>query len=293
MHLIVNPAAAGGRLGRDWPRLRERLAGLGLTLPESVTRAPGHATELAAEAVAAGHDVVVAAGGDGTLCEVLQGLHAAGRGALAILPLGTGNDAARTLEIPLALEAAARTVQAGHRRRVDLLRAGDRVVLNAVGVGLLGAINVNASTIKWVRGIGAYLAAGVGTLFNYRCPEIELTNGSFHYRGPMTILAVQNGVTTGGGFQLCPGALPDDGELDATLVMHTNVPSRIGAVARCLRGTLGRKAFTREVRFRRLALRCTERLPFHWDGNPSHIDPPGIDFEVLPAAIEVVVPLRG
>jgi YegS/Rv2252/BmrU family lipid kinase len=292
VHVIVNPAAAGGRLGRDWPRLRERLAALGFTPTVSVTRAPGHATELAAEAVAAGHEVVVAAGGDGTICEVLQGLFAAGQGVLAILPLGTGNDAARTLGIPLDLAAAARTVLAGERRRVDLVRAGDLVVLNAVGIGLLGAINVNSSNIKWVRGLGAYLTAGVGTLFNYRCPEIELTDGEFHYRGPMTILAIHNGVTTGGGFRLCPNALPDDGELDATLVSHTGIPSRLGALVDCLRGTLGRKPFTREVRFRRLELRCTERLPFHWDGNPSHIDPPGIDFEVLPGALEVVAPAR-
>lgn len=293
MQLIVNPAAAGGRLGRDWPRLRERLAQMGFAPPVAVTRAPGHATELAAEAVAAGHELVVAAGGDGTICEVLQGLFAAGQGALAILPLGTGNDAARTLGIPLDLAAAARTVLAGARRRVDLVRAGDLVVLNAIGIGLLGAINVNSANIKWVRGLGAYLTAGVGTLFNYRCPEIELTDGDFHYRGPMTILAIHNGVTTGGGFRLCPSALPDDGELDATLVSHTGIPSRLGALVDCLRGTLGRKAFTREVRFRRLELRCTERLPFHWDGNPSHIDPPGIDFEILPGAIEVVTPARG
>jgi diacylglycerol kinase (ATP) len=293
VHLIVNPAAAGGRLGRDWPRLRGRLAAAGLDLPCSMTRAPGHASELAAEAVAAGHEVVVAAGGDGTLCEVVQGLHAAGRGALGILPLGTGNDAARTLEVPLDLAGAARVVLAGHRRRVDLLRAGDRVVLNAIGIGLLGSINVNSTSIKWVRGIGAYLAAGIGTLFDYRCPEIELTNGDFHYRGPMTILAIQNGVTTGGGFRLCPAALPDDGVADATLVTRTTVPGRVGAVADCLRGRLGRRAFTREVRFRRLELRCTERLPYHWDGNPDHIEPPGIDFEVLPSALEVVVPEPG
>ncbi len=290
MHLIVNPAAAGGRLGREWPRLRERLAAMGFAPSFSITRAPGHASELAAEAVAAGHEVVSAAGGDGTLCEVVQGLHAAGRGALGILPLGTGNDAARTLGLPLDLAAATRVVLAGHRRRVDLLRAGDRVVLNAIGIGLLGSINVNASTIKWVRGIGAYLAAGLGTLFNYRCPEIELTNGSFHYRGPMTILAIHNGVTTGGGFRLCPGALPDDGVADATLVTHTGIPSRVGALSHCIRGTLGSKSFTREVRFHRLELRCTERLPYHWDGNPDHIEPPGIDFELLPAALDVVVP---
>ncbi len=109
----------------------------------------------------------------------------------------------------------------------------------------------------------------------------------------MTILAIQNGVTTGGGFRLCPAALPDDGVADATLVMRTSVPARVGAVADCLRGRLGGRAFTHEVRFRRLELRCAERLPYHWDGNPDHIEPPGIDFEVLPSALEVVVPEPG
>lgn len=290
MHLIVNPAAAGGRLGRQWPQVRARLQAAGLDPSFSLTRAPGHASDLAAEALAAGHEVVVAAGGDGTICEVVQGIHRCGRGALGILPLGTGNDAARTLGLPLELSAAAAVLAADRRRRVDLMQAGRRVVLNAIGIGLLGAINVNSTSIKWVRGMGAYLAAGVGTLFRYRCPEITLTIADFRFAGAMTILAIHNGVTTGGGFRLCPAARPDDGELDATLVTATGVPARLGALLDCLRGTLGRKSFTRELRFARLELRYAERLPWHWDGNPDFLEPPGIDITVLPGALEVVAP---
>lgn len=291
VHLVVNPAAAGGRLGREWPRLRARLGALGVDVPFSLTRAPGHASDLAAEAVAAGAEVVVAAGGDGTICEVLQGLHGSGRGVLAILPLGTGNDAARTLGLPLRFDDAVRVLLGGERRRVDLMKVGSRVVLNAIGVGLLGSINVNAQSVKLVRGIGAYLVAATGTLFNYRCPQIELVDGDFRYAGPMTILAIHNGPTTGGGFRLCPGAMPDDGRLDATLVMETGVSSRLAALSHAMRGSLGTKPFTRELSFRRLELRCDERLPFHWDGNPDFIEPPGTTFEVLSAALEVIAPL--
>jgi len=290
MHLIVNPAAAGGRVGKNWPRLCNRLKELGLDLPFSSTEAPGHATQLAAEAAAQGADVVVAVGGDGTICEVVEGLHAAGRGALGILPLGTGNDAARTLGLPLKLEPAVRVLLAGHRRRVDLVKAGDHVVLNAIGVGLLGAINLNSTEIKFVRGIGAYLVAAVGTLFRYRCPHIVLESDQFRYDGPMTILAIGNGPTTGGGFRLCPNAVPDDGELDATLVSQTTVPTRLGAMVDAIRGTLARKPFTQEIRFTRMVLKIDERQPWHWDGNPSYLEPPGITFEVLPKALEVVVP---
>lgn len=291
MLIIVNPAAAGGRLGRQWPRLGGRLRALGIDLPTVWTRAPGHASDLAAEAVAAGHAVVVAAGGDGTICEVLEGLQRAGRGTLAILPLGTGNDAARALGLPLRFEAAARVLLDGAPRRVDVMRAGERSVLNAIGIGLLGAINVNASRIKAVRGIAAYLAAASTTLFRYRCPEIELLDGDgFHYRGPMTILAIQSGPTTGGGFRLCPGARPDDGEIDVTLVTHTAVPARLGALSHAVRGTLASKPFTSERRIRRLELRCAEPLPCHWDGNPGAIEPPGLVFEALAGAQEVLLP---
>ena len=98
-----------------------------------VTHGPLDATTFARRAAHAGCDVVFLAGGDGTICEAVQGLHEAGRGRLAVLPLGTGNDAARTLGLPLHLEEAARVALQGQRRRVDLMRLGNRVAFNAIG----------------------------------------------------------------------------------------------------------------------------------------------------------------
>ena len=120
MHLIVNPAAAGGRLGKRWSGVAARLRQLGLDAPVSLTTAPGHASDLAADAAARGAGVVVAVGGDGTVSEVLEGIHGSSV-ALGILPLGTGNDAARTLAVPSGLEAAVRVLLADRRRRIDLV----------------------------------------------------------------------------------------------------------------------------------------------------------------------------
>lgn len=290
MLLIVNPAAAGGRLGRQWPRLHARLRAAGFDPPLVFTEAPGHATHLAAEAVRRGETVVVVAGGDGTICEAVQGLYDAGGAILGILPLGTGNDAARTVGVPVNLEAAVQVITAGTTRRVDLMRAGDRVVLNAIGIGLLGAINVNSTKIKFVRGIAAYLAAAAGTLFSYDCPEIALSTGPFKYRGRMTILAIHSGVTTGGGFRLTPAALPDDGSLDALLVEATSVPARLARLVAAVQGTIAKKRGSHELRFTRLELETAVPLPCHFDGNPSHIEPPGMTFEVLPAAQVVLAP---
>lgn len=288
MHLIVNPAAAGGRVGKQWPRIHEEMKAAGFDPPREFTRAPGHASELAANAVRRGADIVVAAGGDGTICEVVQGLHDAGRGTLGILPLGTGNDAARTLGLPLTVSAAAAILLAARRRRVDLMKLGDHVVFNAIGIGLLGSINVNAAAIKVVRGIAAYLAAASGTLFSYTPIPIELDGEGFHYAGGMTILALHNGVTTGGGFRLTPGAVCDDGELDGCLVGPIGVATRLVRLVAALKGTLGEKPGSQAFRFRRMRLSTEVRIPSHLDGNPFYIEPPGTDIEVLPGALEVI-----
>jgi len=288
VHLIVNPAAAGGRLGRDWPGLSESLAAAGFAPPVTFTKAPGHATEIAAQLVSNGTDVVAVAGGDGTICEAIEGMHAAGRGILAILPLGTGNDAARTLGLPLKLAEAAQVALNGGRRRVDLMRIGDRVVFNAIGIGLLGDINLRAARIKKVRGIAAYLVAATGSLFGYAAPRVEVETGDDAYEGSMLILAVHCGPTTGGGFRLAPEAVCDDGVLDATLVENVPVAARLHRLATALAGTLPSQRGSHPLRFTRMTLRTDTPLPAHLDGNPWRVEPPGVDIEVLPRALEIV-----
>lgn len=290
LHLIVNPAAAGGRVGRHWRRLESRLRVVGLELATTFTRAPGHATELARELLAAGHETLVVAGGDGTLCEAARGVHDAGRGRIAVLPLGTGNDAARAFGVPRRLEEAAHVALGETTRRVDLMRLGDQVVVNAIGLGLLGAINARAAAIKVVRGMAAYLVAATGTLFRHLPADIELRNENFCYRGGMTILAVHNGPTTGGGFRLTPDAVPDDGLLDACLVGPVGIPGRLSRLLSALRGSLGRRRGSYEFSFARLELMTKQSIPAHLDGNAHLVHPPGVTIQVLPAALEVVVP---
>ena len=289
MRIIVNPAAAGGRLGRQWPRTEALLRGCGLSAPVIFTEAPGHAGELAATAVAEGVTRVVVAGGDGTVCEAAEGLYRAGGGELAILPLGTGNDAARTLGVPLDLAAAARAAVNGTIREVDLIRVGERLVLNAIGVGLTGDINDRAARIKWVRGIAVYLVTTVASLFRYRTPTVRMRSEAGVYEGTMMILAVHGGPTTGGGFALTPAAVPDDGLLDACLVPEVSVAKRLDRLAAAMRGALGSKPGTVELQSRWLELEFAEPLPAHLDGNSVRLEPPSVRFEVVPKALRVVV----
>jgi diacylglycerol kinase (ATP) len=290
VRIIINPAAAGGRLGRQWPETAQRLAGWGLDAPVVFTEAPGHATELAAAAVADGVERVVVAGGDGTVCEAAEGLFKAGGGELAILPLGTGNDAARSLGVPLDLEDATRAAAAGRPRPVDLIRVGDRYVLNAIGVGLTGDINDRAVRIKWVRGIAVYLLAALSALFRYRTQRVQMVTEDRNYEGSMLILAVHGGPTTGGGFALTPAAVPDDGLLDACLVEEVGPIGRLARLIAAMKGALGDKAGTHELQAPWLELHFQRPLPAHLDGNSVTLEPPLVRFEVVPGALKVVVP---
>ena len=290
MKTIVNPAAAGGRLGREWPRLEERLAENGFRPQTIFTEAPGHATDLAAEAIAAGSTRIAVAGGDGTVCEAAEGVYRAGGCELAILPLGTGNDAARTLGVSTTFAEAASTAVNGRLRPVDLIRVGDRVVLNAIGVGMTGDINDRAMKIKWVRGITMYLLATLSALFRYRMRPVRMVTEDGEIEAEMLILAVHGGPTTGGGFALTPKAVIDDGLLDACLVEEVGPGGRLMRLAAAMQGKLGRKKGAHEIQATSLELHFDRPLPAHLDGNSVTLEPPVVKFEVLPGALQVVVP---
>lgn len=290
--LIVNPAAGGGRLAREWPRIEHRLRDRGLTSPVVETNAPNHATDLAQRALEDGVETVVSVGGDGTMCEVIAGMVRVGRGTLGILPLGTGNDAAGTLGIPVELDAATDILVAGETRSVDLIRIGDRVALNAIGIGLLGDINTRAVRLKRVRGIAAYLAAALASLCTFRSPKVRLSSAEIDLEEEMTVLAVHGGPTTGGGFKLAPGADPTDGLMDICFVGRLPLLSRPRRLVAALRGTLGSLPRSQTFRLPAFTLQFESPIPCHLDGNVWQLDPPRIDVEVLPRAIKVLTPTR-
>ena len=145
----------------------------------------------------------------------------------------------------------------------------------------------------WLQTSLVYLAAAVVGILRAPCPEVEIETDDFTYTGPMTILALHNGPTTGGGFRLAPAAITDDGVLDTCLVGRVSIPGRFVRLAAALRGRLGQQKRSYELRFCRLVLRTSQPLDCHLDGNPTVIAPPGLIVETLPAALEVAASRPG
>jgi len=222
--LVFNPNAAAGRAARLLPPIRgafERFARVDV----AETRAPGDAAALVAGADLADYDGVVAAGGDGTLFEVLNGLYehpVARRAPLGVVPVGTGNAFARDLGLMSGdWDRAVETIGAGRLRRVDVGRVDTPRetyrFLNIVGSGLPVDAMGTAQHIKWL-GRSAYTLAvllRIIDLKNYKF-LIEIDGKNMAQEG--IFVEVSNTRYTGTSFLIAPRAKFDDGLLDVTFV---------------------------------------------------------------------------
>ena len=241
--MIFNPAARGEKARR----FRRQLDAIGPQCALKATTAPGDARRLAAEAVGEGFDLVVAAGGDGTVNEVLNGIGDAPdgfeRARLGVLPLGTINVFARELALPLRIERAWEVLQQGHETRIDLPRVeftGKGVRQQRYFVQLAGA-GWDARAIELVdwahkKRIGplAYVIAGLKAL-RERQPKITMRAGGRSITGEFVL--VGNGRFYGGPVEIFPHAGLQNGLLEICVFPRLNWWTLI----RCAPGLLVRR----------------------------------------------------
>lgn len=292
--VIFNPTARGDKAKRFRRHLDEIASHCSLKL----TTAPGDARRLAAGAVHEGFDIVTAAGGDGTVHEVLNGLADApdglNRARLAVLPLGTVNVFARELGIPAALERAWDVVRRGHEARVDLPWADfqhngspqRRCFAQLGGAGLdARAIELVDWPLKKKIGPLAYVAAGLRALAeNPSC--ITAAGGEASATGGLVLIG--NGRLYGGSFRIFPRADLRDGLLDVRVFPRVSWLT----LAHCgpqllLRGTLPASA-ARSFHAATLTLTSPSRAPFELDGELVGQLP--ATFSVQREGLRVIVP---
>ena len=241
--VIFNPAARGDK-ARYFRRHLDEIATQGAL---KATTAPGEARRLAAEAVADGYELVVAAGGDGTVNEVLNGIGDAddgfSRARLGVLPLGTVNVFAREIGLPLRIERAWEALQRGREMQVDLPNVefsanGVRrrqYFVQLAGAGLdARAIELVTWSLKKRFGPVAYVIAGLKALRG-RPSEITLRVDGQSATGELVLIG--NGRLYGGPFEVFPGADLRDGLLDICVLPRANGL----ALLRCAAGLLARR----------------------------------------------------
>lgn len=229
---IVNPRSRGGATARRWPALEAKLrAALG-PLEVEATRGPRDAERIAREGVRAGVELLIVAGGDGTLSETAAGLLGAGLGRyaeIAPLPLGTGGDFVRGLGLPADVDAALARIAAGGARRLDAGRITfhDRRgapattwFLNIASAGVSGLVTelVNRAP-KALGGRASFLIGTLRAIARWRPAPVRLrVDGALVHEGPIELVAVANGSYFGGGMHVAPDARPDDGAFDVVWI---------------------------------------------------------------------------
>ncbi len=283
--LIVNPKSRQGAAAVD--RVRAALAAAEVPVREAECRDGPGMTALIRDAASSMGSVIVG-GGDGTLNAALPGLVETGL-PLGILPLGTANDLARTLAIPADPEGAARVIADGHRRRVDVGQANDRLFFNVAslgfGVDLTRALTHDAKK-RW--GVLGYAVAGLRALRRMRSFTVEIEQDGTVQRGRTIYLAVGNGRHYGGGMTVSETAAIDDGRLNV-YSLETRSSWRLLALLPAMReGRHGRWREVRTLSGRDITVRTRRPRSVNTDGEITTKTP--ARFRVLPGAIEVFAP---
>jgi diacylglycerol kinase (ATP) len=239
--LIVNPTSGGGRgwrvLGQAAPLLRR--AGL---QPDVVVCTNGdQPSVLARQAVEAGHDLVVAIGGDGQAAAVAEGLIGT-HTTFAMLPAGSANDYARTLGMPRGdVAGAVAAIAAGRTAMVDTLEVSvsdrTRHFLNVVGTGFDAVVAGRAEKIPVLRGAGRYVLALIAELPRFSAATVTLTVDGATRELRAMMVAIANGTSYGGGMRVAPAATLTSGQLEVCVVGEISKPEFLRAFPRVFRGT--------------------------------------------------------
>lgn len=219
--VIANPSSGRGRAARLLPQVRATLASLGLDGRIVVTKDADDLRGSVRHARDSGEERVILCGGDGSIHLAVQEL-AEGETALGIVPAGTGDDNARTLGIPRRdVHAATVLAATGPVSRIDLGHvvardATERFFLGVLSSGFDSMVNERANAMTRPQGDARYLVAILAELRTFRPIRYRVTVDGRNAVGEAMLVAVGNGVSYGGGMQVCPGADPQDGLLDVT-----------------------------------------------------------------------------
>ena len=299
--IIVNPTSGRGEGLKSVPSIKQFFDDQAWTYNICLTERPWHAVEITQASVAAGYDVILGVGGDGTANEVINGLMQAqqtglGRAAMGMLAVGRGNDFAFSMHIPVGLEAGLRTLMLDHRDKIDIGRVtgGDypqgRFFGNGIGVGFDAVVGFEALKLTWLTGFPSYLVAVLKTLFLYfRAPLVQIVYGQDNLTVPALMVSIMNGRRMGGGFMMAPDSNNGDELLDLCIARQVSRGRILTLIPHFLKGTQATQKEIITFRANRVVVTAIEGvLPAHADGETLCIQGKQLTIELLPAQIDLI-----
>ncbi|MFZ2098665.1 MAG: diacylglycerol kinase family protein [Anaerolineales bacterium] len=299
--IILNPTAGHGNGLKALPQIEQLLTHAGVSYDLQQTEHPGHAIELTRHAVKDGYPVIVAAGGDGTVNEVINGLMLSKLEGLVIPPLGVlcvgrGNDFSSSMGIPTELEAGFQALLAGERRTIDVGRVvggkypEGRYFVSCVGVGFDAITTIEVSKLPRWGGYLSFLVAVLKTVFLYnKAPlaKIEFDRNIITQRS--LLISIMNGRRLGGGFIMAPDSVPDDGLFDLCIAEQMSSFEVIKMIPHFTKGDQATQPTIKTGRAARISITAQDGpLPAQTDGEIICVDGSQLDVEALPRQLEII-----
>jgi YegS/Rv2252/BmrU family lipid kinase len=273
---IINPEAGKGRGRKILPQISRILAGYSNRTEIIQTERANHATEIV-KLYRNDFKKICVAGGDGTLNEIVNGLDGSCDNILGVIPIGSGNDFARTAGISRDLSRALRTVLEDHIiRKVDtgFLKYKEkgmngliiRKFLNSAGIGFDAIVSDQIKKTRYFKGLPLYISAVVQALFMYRVMDVKAEFDGYSAEGRKLLIAISNGKTYGGGLKVNPGAEVDDGYLDACLIGSLPVWQIVRDFQKLIRGKHGTIPGIEIRKFKSAGIKTGLPVYIHADG---------------------------
>ncbi len=286
--LAVHPASGNGAAARLMESVAARLRPVVDRLDVLVANSVDESRALMTGSRAAGLDVLVVLGGDGAAHQGVQFCAETGV-TLGLVPAGSGNDFARALGIPeephAAADKLARQLQAGRRRRIDLGRVGEEWFATVLCSGFDALVTERANRLRWPAGPRRYDVAIVAELAAFRTHPVVLRTDVETLELEATMIAVGNTPFYGGGMPICPGADPEDGQFDVTVVGNATRLDLLRMLPGVRTGEHLAHPAVRTLKAREIHI-AGEDLPVYADGEPLGRLP--VDVTCVPGALTVL-----
>lgn len=236
--IIYNPTSGREAFKKELPYVLEKLEKAGYETSAHATTEEGDAIKASKLAVERGYDIIIAAGGDGTINEVIHGMaEEANRPKLGIIPVGTTNDFARALHIPRDIHKAVEVILDNESMLLDIGKVNDHYFMNIAGGGRLTELTYDVpSKLKTMLGQLAYYLKGMEMLPSLKPVRVRIEYDGEFIEEEVMLFLVSNTNSIGGFEKLAPSAKMNDGYFDLLILRKTNLAEFIHIATLALRG---------------------------------------------------------
>ncbi len=297
--IILNPYSNRWNAQKRWPEAEAALKAAGVDFELAVSERPHHITELAEQAARQGFSPIIAAGGDGTMGETVNGLARAAvndqalLGPFGIMPLGSANDLVANLGLPNDLMGAARVIAAGKTRLMDVGSVNGLYFANNSAIGLEPYITLVQQRITWIKGMGRYLLAAVLGIMDKPLWTAEIEWEGGQYKGPIILVTVGNGARTGGVFYMAPHADPFDGKLTFVYGGRRTRRAMFTVLPKTMKRDKGSYVETHDIHEENstwIKIHVDSPTPAHVDGEIFSEAIQDLEYRVHPQRLQILMP---